>query len=490
MLITRAGTIKYSGGRYKGQPISNCQVAMNKPLRLLFILLVFPLVFQAQTTLTGLWVGTLSNDSTTLRKNQTFEIALTQYRGKVYGYSRMNFFVNDTLYYIVKRVKGTVEELVTEVKDDEIITHNFPRQPDKGVKMLYTFRRNPEDSIWRLDGEWKTTASKKHGYYSISGKITLASEPDLSKSKIFPHLEELDLAKDVAFYAASKKKEAETASIAANTSPANNHKQNDHKTHDSRTSGDQKVTSPSVAKTIAPETTVNTSTQGPPAESGGASVAANTAQKQTESTEETAPAFTGLKKTETSVNRASLQQPNDLQRNPNAPIVKSDQPNVRLNEIKPSVPEEKKPEAETAVLTNSSTKQIQQTPELQKVITNPVAVFFKERKTIAPQVVEFVSDSLEIKLYDNGEVDGDTVSILMNGSILMAKQGLKASAIRKTIYIPKDSDEITLVLYAENLGKYPPNTGLVVIRDGEEDYQVRFSADLQQNAAITLRRKK
>ena len=118
------------------------------------------------------------------------------------------------------------------------------------------------------------------------------------------------------------------------------------------------------------------------------------------------------------------------------------------------------------------------------------AAFVEQRKTVAPQIVEFKSDSLELKLYDNGEIDGDTVSILLNGEIVLAKQGLKASAIKKTIYIQPGSDEITLVLYAENLGKYPPNTGLLVVHDGEDVYQVRFSADLQQNAAVVFRRKK
>jgi hypothetical protein len=105
-------------------------------------------------------------------------------------------------------------------------------------------------------------------------------------------------------------------------------------------------------------------------------------------------------------------------------------------------------------------------------------------------VVEFKSDSLLLSLYDNGEIDGDTVSVLLNGEIIMAKQGLKATAIKKTIYISPNPDEtFTLVLYAEYLGKYPPNSGLVVVRDGDDIYNVRFSADLQRNAAIVFRRK-
>jgi hypothetical protein len=53
-----------------------------------------------------------------------------------------------------------------------------------------------------------------------------------------------------------------------------------------------------------------------------------------------------------------------------------------------------------------------------------------------------------LSLYDNGEIDGDTVSVLLNGEIFMAKQGLKASAIKKTIYIQAGIEEVTLVLYA------------------------------------------
>jgi hypothetical protein len=107
------------------------------------------------------------------------------------------------------------------------------------------------------------------------------------------------------------------------------------------------------------------------------------------------------------------------------------------------------------------------------------------------QTVNFKSDSLELSLYDNGEIDGDTVSVFMNGVPIMSRQGLKASAIKKTIYLaPGTNDEFTLVLFAENLGKYPPNTGLLVVHDGDDVYNVRFSADYQKNAGVVFRRKK
>src|SRR5690606_5370250 len=78
---------------YSGIP----QSIMRSFLLLITLICTSQLVF-AQKGLTGLWSGVLSNDSTTIRKDQGFEIALTQYKEKVYGYTRSSFIVNDTLF--------------------------------------------------------------------------------------------------------------------------------------------------------------------------------------------------------------------------------------------------------------------------------------------------------------------------------------------------------------------------------------------------------
>jgi hypothetical protein len=113
-----------------------------------------------------------------------------------------------------------------------------------------------------------------------------------------------------------------------------------------------------------------------------------------------------------------------------------------------------------------------------------------KRKIETIRSVEFGADSLVLTLYDNGEIDGDIVSVILNGQVIMPKQLLTAKAVTKTIYItPEMGDSLQLILYAENLGSIAPNTGLLFIKDAEESYQIRFSGDLQKNAAIILRRK-
>jgi hypothetical protein len=117
------------------------------------------------------------------------------------------------------------------------------------------------------------------------------------------------------------------------------------------------------------------------------------------------------------------------------------------------------------------------------------ATDIKSRIIETIQSVNYTSDSLMIMLYDNGEVDGDTVSVIMNGNIIMPMVGLSSNAVRKTIYTKDITDSIQIVMYAENLGTLPPNTGLLIVYDGKERYEIRFSGDLKKNAAIVFKKK-
>jgi hypothetical protein len=486
-----------------------------KTIQLTTLLLISPLIFFAQS-LTGLWVGAVSNDSTTIRKDQSFEIVLTQYKDKVYGYSRSAFIVNDSLFYIVKRVKGTIEGDICEVKDDEIVSYNFHGRLNKGVKMISTFRLDHEDGAWKMDGQWKTNQTKK--YYPLSGKIGLKEEKNYEQSKIFPHLEELKLADDVAFYKESKKTQEQVAAI---KQPIKDKQE------------DQTVKKEIISPAVTKET--KTEVAAVPAKQKLQKPDQVVITKPVEEKKEVAKETAEIKKSEPV---AIIKQPADdsklqviKEEKSVAVTVKENKP---IKEEKPAVisPKEIKTEVATVPVKQKPqkpdqvviTKPVEEKKEIAKepaeikkseVITSVVAskekdnqqskinlpdvspaapraaALIAKRKVTAPQIVFYKSDSLELSLYDNGEVDGDTVSVLLNGVIILAKQGLKASAIKKTIYVPPGTDDsLMLVLYAENLGLYPPNTGLLIVHDGDDVYQVRFSADLQQNAAVIFKRRR
>ena len=134
-------------------------------------------------------------------------------------------------------------------------------------------------------------------------------------------------------------------------------------------------------------------------------------------------------------------------------------------------------------------KEVAAVPVKEKEIVIKSSKEVVKRETEIIRTVLFKSDSLVISLYDNGEIDGDTVSLVLNGNIILSKQGLTDKAIRKTIAASEIGDSSKLVLYAENLGRIPPNSGLLILQDGNERYQIRFSGDLQKNSAVILRRR-
>ncbi|MGZ8537841.1 MAG: hypothetical protein ACXWV9_06220 [Flavisolibacter sp.] len=128
-----------------------------------------------------------------------------------------------------------------------------------------------------------------------------------------------------------------------------------------------------------------------------------------------------------------------------------------------------------------------------EVITKPAVpvittLTYDQRKNKSLQTIETQSDSLILSFYDNGVVDGDSISVYLNGQPVITNSRLKSTATKKTILIDKVG-EMNLLLVAENLGTLPPNTGLLMIKDGETVHQVNFSADLQTNAQIIIRRK-
>jgi hypothetical protein len=99
----------------------------------------------------------------------------------------------------------------------------------------------------------------------------------------------------------------------------------------------------------------------------------------------------------------------------------------------------------------------------------------------------FSSDSLLLSFYDNGTVDGDTISMVLNGKIIAEKIKLTTNAFRITIPTKIDqNDSLVLVMHAESLGLIPPNTGLLIIQDGATRHEIRFEGDLQRSSAIVL----
>ena len=380
---------------------------------LIFLALIFPAILQAQeiTTsnadITGLWKGTLYNDTT--RTYYRYEIAISEEKkGKYTGYSHTWFLVDDQQYYGVKKIKikRSGDKIITE--DATLIANNYPEAPAKGVRQLNVLTLAFIDSLMVLNGPFSTNQTKI--YSPLTGTIKLERRNDYNQSSLVPHLQELGLEKNLSFV-----RPIEPVKPAIDLATA-----------------DVRAISPGITQVSpAPQT--------------------NQPEKELL-----------LEKRDISYQASKSNNKAELP----VDIKKKDIPVPVVN--KPV----DVPAGQTLV---------------KKAATGIEA---EKRVTVIQQVVGIKSDSLQLSLYDNGEVDGDTVSVLLNGITILERQGLSTRAVKKTIYLPKDYDSLQIVMYAETLGSIPPNTGLLVIRDGQDTYEIRFSGDLQKNAGILLRRRK
>ncbi len=125
-----------------------------------------------------------------------------------------------------------------------------------------------------------------------------------------------------------------------------------------------------------------------------------------------------------------------------------------------------------------------------KVINYVVEEDYKKRKNEIVNEIEVESDSLRIDVYDNGEIDGDIISVFYNQGLILNAQRLTHKSIHIDIILDSTKEFNEVSMYAENLGLIPPNTALMVINDGKNKFNVRLSSNLDKNATIRIKRKK
>jgi hypothetical protein len=127
---------------------------------------------------------------------------------------------------------------------------------------------------------------------------------------------------------------------------------------------------------------------------------------------------------------------------------------------------------------------VKETPKkiIPKAIFIPLQTRSRKNELIKNLIV--TSEEITIKLYDNGEIDDDTISVYMDNKALLSNKRLSASPIVLKIKMDEENPEHVLVMVAENFGRIPPNTSLMIVNDGDKRYEVRITTTEQKNAMI------
>lgn len=142
------------------------------------------------------------------------------------------------------------------------------------------------------------------------------------------------------------------------------------------------------------------------------------------------------------------------------------------------------------VWTPSATDTLVAATVIQRPITNfVVSNQYKDREKVLAQELEIDSDSLSLDFYDNGEIDGDSISIFYNDKLLASSQKLSARSIHLKVAVDTTKEYNEVTMFADNLGSIPPNTALMLVSDGRKRYEVRLSSSLQKSGTVRFKRR-
>ena len=120
-----------------------------------------------------------------------------------------------------------------------------------------------------------------------------------------------------------------------------------------------------------------------------------------------------------------------------------------------------------------------------QVVIDPPAVLITRANPVIKKI-ETPAGEIRLDLYDNGQIDGDTVSIYHNNKLLVSHARLSQKPISFQVAVSPEQPHHELVMVAENQGSIPPNTSLMILTAGTKRYEVFISSTDQKNAKIIL----
>ena len=108
------------------------------------------------------------------------------------------------------------------------------------------------------------------------------------------------------------------------------------------------------------------------------------------------------------------------------------------------------------------------------------------RKVEVIQTLILDTSKIKLELYDNGQIDGDTISIYLNEKLILYRNRLSEKPIMLNIPVLPNK-EYEMIMFADNLGTIPPNTALMVVTAGKKKYEIYLSSSEQKSSSVKFR---
>jgi hypothetical protein len=114
---------------------------------------------------------------------------------------------------------------------------------------------------------------------------------------------------------------------------------------------------------------------------------------------------------------------------------------------------------------------------------------FINRKKVLTTEIPVTGDSVELRFYDNAEIDGDSISLFLNEKLIFQHIRLTGNAYSVKLAVSELKETNELIMVAENLGAIPPNTSYMVAIVGDKRYEARLESTEGSSAMVRFVKK-
>jgi len=128
------------------------------------------------------------------------------------------------------------------------------------------------------------------------------------------------------------------------------------------------------------------------------------------------------------------------------------------------------------------------TPVITDVVftDNNIPVSIKDRDVELQSTVTVSEPEFDIEIYDRSVVDGDSISLNLNGEWVLQEYMVVKTKLKIHVKINQLATNNYLILYAHNLGEISPNTAAVQMVIGGKEYRLTLTSDLQKSGALNF----
>jgi hypothetical protein len=131
-----------------------------------------------------------------------------------------------------------------------------------------------------------------------------------------------------------------------------------------------------------------------------------------------------------------------------------------------------------------STNTIAQNSIRNEPINLPWVLVGRENKLVKKIITN--SKSISLDLFDNGTIDNDTIIVFDNKKLLVNKKRLSYKAIHLDFNFSENMREHEVIIVAHNMGTVPPNTALLLFKDGKVRQEYFITSTNKINAKILI----